>query len=167
MFQLYNVPSFSWDWILTSLAIIKNKFFSKQSIKLLPAGKMSYSIYSVKGNSITVQKLIDTFKTQQISPQIKLSNKFSTNHFHVTFQMIWSLLVTSDGLDGICISDVWERRSYLPTVKDCNPVMARPRIRAWMSWVPGGWHNTGVIHVEVVHRWLVLGINGFSYKAIH
>lgn len=39
--------------------------------------------------------------------------------------------------------------NYLPTVKDCNPVMALPRIRAWMSWVPGGGDNTGVTHVEV------------------
>lgn len=27
---------------------------------------------------------------------------------------------------------------YLSTLKACSPVMALPRIRAWMSWVPGG-----------------------------
>lgn len=62
--------------------------------------------------------------------------------------------MTSNGFDAICISDsclvvLVKRKNYLPTVKDCNPVMALPRIRAWMSWVPGGGDNTGVTHVEV------------------
>lgn len=38
----------------------------------------------------------------------------------------------------VSVHDVYSRETaaHLSTVKDCSPVMALPRIRAWMSWVP-------------------------------
>ncbi len=37
-------------------------------------------------------------------------------------------------LSGVGGHDV--TAAQLSTVKDCSPVMALPRIKAWISWVP-------------------------------
>lgn len=55
-----------------------------------------------------------------------------------TLQAFWNWMGNRSKAAEVSVHDVYSRETaaHLSTVKDCSPVMALPRIRAWMSWVP-------------------------------